>query len=684
MAMAPNELTRQLQLPAHSLWKGMYSDGLRLGLWTTFHSITNSLSKEVVKKQGFGWLPEKKIWVGPLNKADALVGELAKRWPAEYPPESGLHILAKARSRPEPFWAMAVRPRLVERASGWHFAFPFDPTTISLLKESRMASWNGQSSAWVFPHDLPLDEITALLETAAVPERLLVIIREGDPIQMPQATGGWTPYLVGVDADDIDTERVKLQVGGAERPLESSMTPEEREKIKEMERKKEEREKLIQRAFHEPMALVDIEDGIVEEIAVRCSLMPHQNDGVRHFLSRTSALNGDDMGLGKTRQTVAAAGHLVGGKVIACPASLKDNWSREIRMVYPDAVPFIFESVLPDDQPEWLIVNYERIPALLKQLDTEHDWRFVIAAFDEAHYLKEPSALRTKASFDLASRAERKWLLTATPMLNEPGETWTLLRLSGHPAGDVDLKTFSEHFTKSRNDRLGLGERMAEWMIRRTKDEVLTLAGKDRQEPFISVNPDAMERYTAWMEDEDLTPLQKINFARQWLEEMKRGPILEMLNDLQPDAKAIIFCNFEKTVQWFMQSLPDGSAVRLTGKESRKQRDAAVHHFQNDQKCRWFVGNIKAAGVGLNLTAATYVFFVSRPWTPADQTQAEDRAYRIGQDRRVEIYIPTIADTIDESIRDLLKSKGEITDDVLVGAFRAQERKLAEVNEAGE
>ncbi|MBN6742802.1 DEAD/DEAH box helicase [Acidithiobacillus sp. MC6.1] len=401
------------------------------------------------------------------------------------------------------------------------------------------------------------------------------------------------------------------------------------------------------------------------------------------FLTRTSALNGDDMGLGKTRQTIAAGGHLDGGKVIACPFSMKTGWDREIKMVYPNATPFIFENVLPDEQPEWLIVNYERIPALLKQLDTGHDWKFTVAAFDEAHYLKEPGAQRTKASFDLASRAERKWLLTATPMLNCPEETWTLLRLSGHPAGDVDLKTFSGHFSKSRNDRLGLGERMAEWMIRRTKDEVLSLAGKYRQEPFISVNPDAMERYTAWMEDEDLTPLQKINFARQWLEEMKRGPILEMLNDLQQDAKAIIFCNFEKTVQWFMESLPDGSAVRLTGKENQKKRDEAVQRFQNDPECRWFVANIKAAGVGLNLTAATYVFFVSRPWTPADQSQAEDRAYRIGQNQRVEVYIPTIPDTIDESIRELLKSKGEITDDVLAGALRAQERKLAEVNEEG-
>ncbi|MCR2831442.1 DEAD/DEAH box helicase, partial [Acidithiobacillus ferrooxidans] len=522
------------------------------------------------------------------------------------------------------------------------------------------------------------EDVLALLEDAAIPERYISIHGFGEPFQLTPAAGGWTPYLVGVDEDDVETERVKLEVDGAEMPLESSLSAEEKAKLKAMEAAKAKREEAIQRAFYEPMALLPVDESVIEDIAVRCSLMPHQNDGVRHFLTRTCALNGDDMGLGKTRQTISAASHLPGGKVIVCPASLKDNWSREIRMVLPDAEPFIFEDRLPDVQPEWLIVNYERLAALLTAMDADHNWKFVVAAFDEAHYLKEPSAQRTKASFDLAKRAEHKWLLTATPMLNKPEETWTLLRLSGHPAGDIDLKEFSSHFAKSRNDRKGLGDRISEWMIRRLKDEVLTLEGKYRQEPLLSADADDMDRYSGFMDDDTLIPLQKINLARQWLEQVKRGPILEMMNDLQPDAKAIIFCNFEATVEWFMGQLPKGSAVRLTGKESRKKRDAAVTRFQTDPSCRWFVANIKAAGVGLNLTAATYVFFVSRPWTPADQTQAEDRAYRIGQNRRVEIYIPTIPDTIDEQIKALLTSKTEITSDVLAGALEAGKRKKEE------
>ena len=672
-----------------SLWRGMYSDGLRLGFWIQYDQDSTPRSKEVIKNHDFGWMPEKKIWVGPLIKATATIEALAEGWPAQHPRELGLAILAKAMANEEPFWAMCVRPRLMETPDGqWSFSFPFDTTTVAFLKATRKAHWNAGTKGW----DIHGNRAAALavLEEVGVPDRYVIISARGEPDRLPQATGGWTPYLVGVDADDVETERVKLQVGGAEMPLESNGDGPSGEELDALEKAKAERAELIQRAFFAPMALLPVEDAVIDEIAARCSLMPHQNDGVRHFLTRTSALNGDDMGLGKTRQTVSAASHLPGGKVIVCPASLKDNWGREIRMVIPDAEIFIFENALPDMQPEWLIVNYERLGALMERLGADlsqgatpsqgatHDWKFIVAAFDEAHYLKEPSAQRTQASFDLAKRAERKWLLTATPMLNKPEETWTLLRLSGHPAGDVDVKTFAGHFAKSRNDRKGLGDRISEWMIRRMKDDVLTMEGKFRQEPLLSASDQQMTEYHGFMDDDTLIPLQKINLGRQWLERVKREPILEMLGDLQQDAKAIIFCNFEATVEWFMDQLPAGSAVRLTGKESRQQRDRAVQKFQNDPECRWFVANIKAAGVGLNLTAATYVFFVSRPWTPADQTQAEDRAYRIGQNRRVEIYIPTIPDTIDEQIKALIQNKAEITADVLVGALDAGKRRALE------
>ncbi len=685
MAAALDEMRTRLQLPptkSASLWRGMYSDGQRLGLWTGYDKFTTPASKEAIKKNGFAWLSDKKIWVGPLKKVRAVIEALHHGWPDQHPVDQGFAIMDKAIRHPEPFWAMAVRPRLnqISEDGPWVFSFPFDLTTITILKSSGRAQWSAAAQAWVIKGER--NDVLALLEAAAIPERYISIHAFGEPFQLTPAAGGWTPYLVGVDEDDVETERVKLEVEGADQPLESGMSAEEKAKLKAMEAAKARRAEAIQRAFYEPMVLLPVDEGVIEDLAVRHALMPHQYDGVWHFLTRSCALNADDMGLGKTRQNVSAASHLVGGKVIVCPASLKDNWRREIKMIIPDAEPFIFDGRLPDVQPEWLIVNYERLGALLERLDADHDWKFVVVTFDEAHYLKEPSAQRTKASFDLAKRADRKWLLTATPMLNKAEETWTLLRLSGHPAGDIDPKEFSGHFAKSRNDRKGLGDRISEWMIRRLKDDVLTLEGKYRQEPLVSAADADMAEYQGFMNDDTLIPLQKINLARQWLEQVKRGPILQMMNDLQPDAKAIVFCNFTETADWFMDQLPKGSTARITGKVSRKKRDQAVTQFQTDPDCRWFVGNIDAAGVGLNLTAATYVFFVSRPWTPAKLDQAEDRAYRIGQGQKVEICTPTVPNTIDDQIKALLDSKQEITSDVLAGALDAGKRKKEEEADA--
>lgn len=634
---------------AQGAWAGLYSDGLRLGVWTRYDPRTPQLFKE----HGFAWLAEKKIWVGLLKSADDLITALSRLDESAFPREIGDALLDKACKQEEPFWAAAVRPALQPRGvDRWLFKPPFDPATNRAMKRFG-ARWTPNAQCWTLAGTER--EVFEYLDGIAIPLRNMTLLSEGEPLL--RQPGAWTPYLMHVNSEDEKASGVKrLAVGGAET-------------VDGGEQQQEEKQEPDNPLF-KPLEILPVDDAVIEGIAVRFSLLPHQNDGARHFLQRTSALNADDMGLGKTRQTIAAASHLPGSKVIVCPASLKDNWAREIRMVLPDTDPFIFESTLPETQPDWCIVNYERVAAFLTAMEKlDPGWHFSAMAVDEAHYLKEPTAQRTKNVFALSKYADRKWLLTATPMLNTPLETWTLLRLSGHPAGDIPAREFTKVFTKTREDRHGLGGRISEWMIRRMKEDVLTLAGKYRQEPVISVSEDDRTAYAGFMNDDAFIPLQKINKARQWLERVKRGPILEMLGDLQPATKAIIFCNFEKSVQWFMDQLPDGCAVRLTGKETRKQRDAAVQTFQNEPNCRWFVANIKAAGVGLNLTAATYVFFVSRPWTPADQSQAEDRAYRIGQDRRVEIYIPLVPSSIDEQIRELLIDKQKITEDVLVGAL---------------
>ena len=138
--------------------------------------------------------------------------------------------------------------------------------------------------------------------------------------------------------------------------------------------------------------------------------------------------------------------------------------------------------------------------------------------------------------------------------------------------------------------------------------------------------------------------------------------LIESVQCLPQDAKVLIFCEYVETVESLRQVLASEGirSVTLTGSDSTKKRMAAVDAFQVDPAVRVFIGTTPAAGVGITLTAANYVFFASLPWTPALKRQAEDRAYRSGQKRDVIVIVPVVAETIDEQIVALLDSKREI------------------------
>ncbi len=700
------------EIPSGSsgLWKGIYHDGLRVGIWLGYDSIVSGASKDVLKQHKFSFLAEKKIWVGPAGMAEELIKKLHEQWPDHYPKSHGNALLQVARKRKEPFWSMAVLPVLVRQPDGFVFIFPYDVQTTNMVRKSGKAKWDKERKAWLFPIEVDRQDIDRILSQSRIPRRFLQERNDFPfPVESFKASGVWTPYSVSLAVDTTEDVVVKLEVGGNTLPLLSNIDIESAKKKQQMESDKKERERQIEVALHSPMRLLSVESGVVDSIGAFAKLMEHQKDGVRHFLARTSALNADDMGLGKTRQTIAAAGYLLENSVktngprrpviIVCPASLKANWESEIKMVYPEATPFIYDDELPvvdtsvkpvildeialhenmdlfsDDtsavaeKPLWWIVSYNKVSNILDKImeqenNTGERFTFPVIAFDEAHYLKEVNSQRTKNAFDLAEKAERKWLLTATPILNRAEETWTLLRLSGHPVGDIHMKEFITMFSNSQRGRKALGDRIKEWVIRRSKKDVLTLRGKFHFEPIISVDNSETQLYNSWLGDDTLNALQRINFIMQWLERNKRGPILDMLYGLQPDAKALVFCRYTKTVDWFMEELAD-SAVRITGADTQVKREQSKDRFQNDPSCRWCICNIDAAGVGHNLTAASYVFFASRPWTASQMEQAEDRAYRIGQENAVEIYTPTILGTLDEKIRELIIAKKKISTDVL-------------------
>ena len=422
----------------------------------------------------------------------------------------------------------------------------------------------------------------------------------------------------------------------------------------------------------QPLEHLPVDEKALAQATLDYGLMDHQPAGVRHLLGRSSAILADDMGLGKTRQAVVAA-HLAAGDqriLVACPASLRINWEREIHAVFPDdLVGMVGEDRMATLRGcRWVIANYERLSALVK----EPDLNFGCFAVDECHSLKEHKAGRTRNAFILAERIPRRFLLTGTPILNREIELHTLLRLSGHPLGLLELADFRKQYTGGQGAREALSDAIQDWMLRRSKKVLKNLGLKTHQVRYI-MPAEGLAGYQRLMADMSLMVMPKIIKLRQLLETLKTEFLIETVQSLGPEDKVIIFCEYMDTVAFLKEAFQNAGigAVSLVGSDNGNSRQRSVDAFQNDPSTRVFIGTTSAAGVGITLTAANYVMFASQPWTPAMKRQAEDRTYRIGQKRDVIVILPIIPGTIDEQILALLDSKSEIEASVVERAVCA-------------
>lgn len=405
---------------------------------------------------------------------------------------------------------------------------------------------------------------------------------------------------------------------------------------------------------------------------VACGVLrDYQAEGVAHMLRQSGACMGDDMGLGKSRQTVVASRMAAGsGRVlIVCPASLRLNWEREIKMVYPDArVGMIGEDRISTLAGcDWVIGNYERMGGLVRESELE----FAVMAVDEAHYLKEYKSGRTRNVFLLAARIERCFVVTGTPLLNREIEMHTLLRITGHRLGSLTLAEFRKSYAGSPEKRAALAAAIQGWMIRRSKDVLKDLGDKARQ--FVPLSPEGLDVYKEIYGDMTLQAMPKIVRLRKCLEGLKVPYLVETVQAMGEDDKLIIFCEYMSTVEALKQALASlgVGCVSLVGSDSLKRRQAAVDAFQRDASIKVFIGTTMAAGVGITLTAANIVAFASMPWTPALMRQAEDRAYRLGQIRDVLVLVPIIQGTIDEGVLQLQENKHTTEIEVVEAAKKA-------------
>ena len=436
-------------------------------------------------------------------------------------------------------------------------------------------------------------------------------------------------------------------------------------------------------------------------VALAHGLFPHQIEGVAFLLGRRRAILADDMGLGKTRQAIVSLQHLTPGgpRLVVCPASVKQNWAREIGVVAPDTSVLVIEGSAPASlTAEWIVINYD---ILGRHIDNLLRVAWVALVFDEAHYLKNHTSARSKLARQLTAAAAAATpalavqLLTGTPLTSRPRDLFVLLQLAAHPLGRSFL-AFAKRYCAAEKGEYGwktggasnieeLTAQLHGVMLRRSKDDVLALPPKLRTwlpvEVPAGTGSRAIKKVFELLSGKDsrAAPPRDVELrrrgkllaflveARQALAFAKTSATLDFVRGaIDQGEKVIVFSCFDDPIKKLAAEL-GSAAVVVTGKTPGALRQPLVDRFQDDADVRVFIANIIAGGTGLNLTAATQVVFNDLDWVPTNHWQAEDRAYRIGQTRTVNVTYFVARDTIDDFVQAVLETKAALVSAIVEG-----------------
>lgn len=455
--------------------------------------------------------------------------------------------------------------------------------------------------------------------------------------------------------------------------------------------------------------------------------LPFQRAGIAYAMERNSVLFADEMGLGKTIQAIGLVNADPSLKriLVICPASLKINWRREFERwsVRGHTVGILMPKDTELPKADVVIINYDiltRHRALLRSVE----WDLLIC--DEAHYMKNNKAQRTKEVMGRNVRKEGRWIqdpapiparrvafLTGTPIVNRPIESWTLLHKLA-PETFKSWKYYTSRYCAAYNNGWGMDlsgasnleelqdKARASCMIRRKKSEVLTeLPPKRRQVIEMPANGCAkliqQERETWKKQEEALQELRvrvelakasddpqdyadavhelrqavgvaftEMSRVRHETAVAKAPMVVEHVKDaIEGNGKVLVFAHHRDVVKILVEGLAEYGVVSVTGDTPMDARQEAVDAFQTDDSIKVFVGNIMAAGVGLTLTASSYVVFAELDWVPGNMSQAEDRTHRIGQVNSVLIQHLVLEESLDALMAQRLVEKQAVIDRAL-------------------
>jgi len=433
------------------------------------------------------------------------------------------------------------------------------------------------------------------------------------------------------------------------------------------------------------------------------TLKPYQEDGVAFMQNvHGGILLADQPGLGKTAQVLTLAHRKrLWPMLVVCPASLKGNWKKEARMWtdLPEEEILILagkDSSQTDGNARKLtIINY----------DILSDWKAPLAqqtwacmAIDECHALSDRGSKRTKAAKYLSRFTTKVIAMSGTPVMNRPADFFPILNII-RPGEFGNWQEYAWKYCAPHKTRWGweykgadnlddLHKRIQPFTLRRLKSDVLKeLSDKEYSVVPIKLSPEdetvlveAEGDFLKWLERnssygnvhraQKAEAVTKVGILLRLTSRLKARQVVQWIKNYMidhPAEKVVLFAVHKAMVDVLARRVyPDGTVV-IDGSTPTAKRTAIVEQFQNDPNIRVMVANIKAAGVGLTLTAARTVINTELWWTPSATEQGADRVHRIGQTEDCRIISLLVPGSSEEKIAKAIQTKKNVSDSIIDG-----------------
>lgn len=447
---------------------------------------------------------------------------------------------------------------------------------------------------------------------------------------------------------------------------------------------------------------------------LKATLRPYQKEGLNWLVfldeNKLGGCLADDMGLGKTIQTIAfiqylknnAKGKKLNPHLIVAPTSLIFNWIAELEKFAPKLKVLPFIGAQRDDlkkeiaKQDVILTTYG---SLIKDIEFHKEKKYNYVVLDESQAIKNPQSQRFKAVRLLNS--ENRLALTGTPIENNTFDLYSQFNfLNPGIFGSIKhfKSTFSDAIDKEQDQSVSdlLARMISPFLLRRTKSQVAKELpsktegviycemGANQRKVYDHFKQYFREKLAEQIENEGVNKsqmyiLQGLTKLRQicnstaladkdkdyGADSSKLDELTRHLNEKVNNHKVLVFSQFVGMLKIVQERL-DSEGIKYEYLDGQtRNREEKVNNFQNDPEIRVFLISLKAGGTGLNLTEADYVYLIDPWWNPAVESQAIDRCYRIGQDKKVMAYRMICKDTIEEKIVQLQNKKKTVASEVI-------------------